>query len=142
MTLALSRGHVQAIRDHAQEAYPEEGCGLLIGSAGDPKQVSEVRRAVNIAETNRSRRYVIDPHAILAADRDVRHSGREVLGFYHSHPDHPARPSAFDEARGTWPGYSYLIVSVVGGEPTDLRAWVLDSEGGPFRAETLSITPD
>lgn len=141
MTIALSRGHVKAIRDHAREAYPEEGCGMLLGSAGDPKRVSEIRRAVNVAETNRTRRYVIDPRAILAADRDARRIGQEILGFYHSHPDHPPRPSAFDEAQGTWPGYSYLIVSVVAGEPADLCAWVMDAEGGPFRAETLSITP-
>lgn len=85
---------------------------------------------------------MIDPREVLAVDKDLRGSGHEILGFYHSHPDHPAVPSEFDRAHGTWPGYSYVIVSIVDGNPRDLRSWIMEKEGGPFRAETLSITAD
>ena len=85
---------------------------------------------------------MIEPREILRVDREAREAGREILGFYHSHPDHPARPSHFDEAHATWPGYSYVILSIVDGNPNDLRSWVLEKEGGPFHAETLSITAE
>jgi proteasome lid subunit RPN8/RPN11 len=140
VTIVLTTAHVRAIEEHAQEGYPEECCGFLIGQPGERKEVRDVRRASNVVETNRERRYVIDPREILRADREARASGHEILGFYHSHPDHPARPSTFDESHATWSGYSYVIMSIVGGNPNDLRSWVIDTEGGPFRAETLSIT--
>lgn len=140
MTLVLTKGQVASIEAHARETTPEECCGFLLGTPGPEKRVLATRRAANVAESNRERRYVIDPRELLAVDKEIRGTGREILGFYHSHPDHPARPSSFDEAHGTWPGYSYVILSLVDGNPDDLRSWVLEKEGGPFRAETLSIT--
>lgn len=89
--------------------------------------------------TDRHRRYVLDPKEILSLEKELRGTGREILGFYHSHPNHPARPSPTDEAQGTWPGYSYVILSIVDGNPNDLRSWTLEREGGPFRPEALSI---
>lgn len=140
MTLLLPAAAVRSIEEHARKTYPEECCGFLIGVPGEPKKVLAGRQATNVAESNRERRYVINPREILALDKELRGTGREVVGFYHSHPDHPARPSSSDEGQGTWPGYSYVILSIVDGNPNDLRAWVLEKEGGPFRAETLSIT--
>ncbi|MGQ0798146.1 MAG: Mov34/MPN/PAD-1 family protein [Methanobacteriota archaeon] len=142
MTLLLTPRQVRAIEDHAREAFPEECCGFLLGRPGESKEVDEVERTRNVVETNRERRYVIEPRDILRVDRAARGAGREILGFYHSHPNHPARPSPFDESHAAWPGYSYVILSIVDGSPNDLRSWVLEKEGGPFRAETLSITAE
>lgn len=138
MTIVLRTEHVRAIEAHARKTYPEECCGLLLGRSAASKRVDEPRPATNVAETNRERRYVIDPRAIFSVDHELRGTGREILGFYHSHPDHPAQPSAFDEAQATWPGYSYVILSIVDGNPAGLRSWVLEKEGGRFRPETLS----
>jgi len=142
MTILLTTGHVRVIEDHARETFPEECCGFLLGRPGERKEVDEVERTRNVVETDRERRYVIEPREILRVDREAREVGREILGFYHSHPNHPARPSPFDESHATWPGYSYVILSIVDMNPNDLRSWVLEKEGGPFRAETLSITAE
>lgn len=133
---------VTSIEDHAREAYPEECCGFLLGTPGEPKAVKATRRAANVAPENRPRRYAIDPRELLAADREASRAGQEILGFYHSHPDHPARPSEFDLGHAAWPGYSYVILSIVDRSPNDLRSWLLDSERRAAQAETLSITPE
>lgn len=130
---------VRSIEDHAREAYPEECCGFLLGTLGEPKAVRATRRAANVAPEDRPRRYAIDPRELLAADREASRAGQEILGFYHSHPDHPARPSDFDLGHAAWPGYSYVILSIVDRNPNDLRAWLMDSERRSVQAETLSI---
>ncbi|HLB67207.1 MAG TPA: M67 family metallopeptidase [Thermoplasmata archaeon] len=140
MSLVLAADHVRAIEAHARDMYPEECCGFLLGAFGQAKRVIEVRRATNVASSDRERRYEIEGRELLAMNRLTEEDGKLLIGFYHSHPDHPARPSSFDESRGTWPGYSYVILSIVDGNPNDLRSWTLEKEGGPFRAETLSIT--
>ena len=140
MTLVIPAAAVRGIEDHARATYPEECCGFLLGSFADPKLVIEARRARNVAEADRERRYVPDPKELLAVNRLRAADGRELIGFYHSHPDHPANPSLTDQAEATWPGYSYLIVSIVRGNPNDLRSWVLEKVGGSFRPEILSIT--
>ncbi len=139
MTLLVPAALVTEIEAHGRETFPEECCGFLVGRPGEPKRVDETRRAANVVESNRERRYVIDPREILRMDKELRGTPREILGFYHSHPNHPARPSLFDEAQAAWPGYSYLILSVVGRTPVDLRSWIPEKEGGPFRAERLEI---
>lgn len=141
MTILLSKDQVRAIEDHARTTFPEECCGLLLGMAGKRKRVLEVRPARNVAESNRGRRYMIDPTEILAAERDASRDGREILGFYHSHPNHPAAPSDFDLSHAAWPGYSYVILSIVDRNPKDIASWLLDSESGTKKAEALSITP-
>lgn len=133
---------VRSIEEHAREAYPEECCGFLLGTHGEPKAVKATRRAANVAPEDRPRRYAIDPRELLAADREASRAGQEILGFYHSHPDHPARPSEFDLGHAAWPGYSYVILSIVDRSPNDLRSWLMDSERRSAQAETLSITPE
>ena len=123
---------------HARETYPEECCGFLLGPPAEPRTVASLRRATNVAETNRARRYVIDPRETLAVEKDLSGSGADILGFYHSHPDHPAEPSEFDRSHA-WPWYSYVILSIVERKPADLRAWTLDGETSTFRSEPLSI---
>ncbi len=141
MTIVLTREQVRAIEDHARETFPEECCGFLIGIPGEPKRVVETRRARNVAPADRGRRYFIDPLEQLRVDQELRGTGRDVVGFYHSHPNHPATPSQFDLENSAWPGYSFLILSIVDRNPKDLKAWLLDREGRKVEAETLSITP-
>lgn len=130
--MILTESQVREIERHAREAYPEECCGFLFGPSGDPLRVSAVRRATNVAEADRNRRYLIDPREILAVEKELRGTGIEILGFYHSHPDHPAVPSEFDRGHA-WPWYAYVIGSVSADALGDLRAWSLDGETHAFR---------
>jgi proteasome lid subunit RPN8/RPN11 len=135
MSLALARGHADAIRDHGRETYPHECCGFLLGAAGGGA-VAEIARATNARVDSPANRYLIPPAEFVRVQRDADRRGLEIVGFYHSHPDHPARPSAFDKEHA-WPGYAYLIVEVAGGEPRALNGYRLDAVGGSFDAISL-----
>ena len=138
MTIEMPRAIVRSIEDHARDAYPEEGCGFLFGRMSEPRRAVESRRARNVATEDRSRRYTIDPLELLRADDDARKKRLDLIGIYHSHPDHPAAPSEFDRSRATsW--YSYLIVSVVDGQPKDTTAWSFDDAARAFRPEKLVL---
>ncbi len=122
---------------HAHRAYPAECCGALIGRQhGTTREVVRVVEMENRTTSDARRRYTIDPEALLQADQEAREAGLDLLGFYHSHPDHPAVPSETDRAEA-WPHYAYLILGVVDGEVSDMRAWTLDREGGSFQPEPL-----
>ncbi len=136
--MVLTEAQVRGLEDHARETYPEECCGFILGPAGEPRKIHEVRRATNVAEENRARRYVIDPRETLAVEKSLHGTGLEILGFYHSHPNHPAVPSEFDRGRA-WPWYSYVILSIVERTPADLRAWTLEDEAEVFRSDELTI---
>lgn len=122
----LAETHRTKVRRWARDAYPHEACGLLIGRSREDGgwSVVEVRRARNLEAERASDRYVLDPEAFLAADRDARAAGLEVVGFWHSHPDSPAVPSETDRG-AAWPGYAYLIVAVRRGRPREIRLWTL-----------------
>jgi proteasome lid subunit RPN8/RPN11 len=122
--LRLPRALGEAIRAHARETYPLECCGFLIGSPA-AHTVSELVRASNAREDSPHNRYLIPPVEFVRAQRDADRRGLEIVGFYHSHPDHPARPSAYDQAHA-WAGYAYLIVAVAQGEPAELAGWTLE----------------
>ena len=121
----------------AEAAYPNEGCGILLGHPGDDPEVVEVRLGTNLREDRARDRYILDPRDILAAERDAREQGLEVIGFWHTHPDHPARPSQYD-AEHAWIEYVYVILAVHQGKVVDATAWRLESENPPaFQSETL-----
>src|SRR5258708_5527186 len=128
-----------------ESAYPNEGCGIFLGSFGDEVEVVEVRAATNLRETGESAnvpaekddrehsardRYIMDPKDILRAERDARERGIEVVGFWHTHPDHAARPSQYD-AEHAWPDYVYLIMAIDNGKLVDVNAFVLRQEEPP-----------
>ena len=137
--IALTAEHVAAIRAHASRTYPEECCGLLLGRVeGDAARVEQVRATANAHQGERGRRFLVDPRDHLAAQREARASGLTVLGSYHSHPDHPARPSE-DDRREAWPNLHYVIVGVARGVPGEISSWTLAGEGGALRAERLSV---
>jgi len=96
MTVALPRSELVRIHAHARETYPEECCGFLIGTQDLRRVVVEIRRTANVRSDDRRTRYTIDPRETLRLDRELRGTEREIVGFYHSHPDVPAVPSAFD----------------------------------------------
>jgi len=131
--IVLPPEELAKIHRHAKATYPEECCGFLIGR-GD--RVLETRATENVHPDHRQTRYTVPPLEVLRLDRELRASDREHLGFYHSHPEHPAVPSEFDLARA-WPGFAYLIVSLVGGEPRESRCWRLEPVGKRFIEESL-----
>ena len=124
--LKLPAAVAAELRAHAERAYPEECCGVLLGRArGDAREVVEARACAN-ARAGRRDRYAIAPEELVAAQREARERGLEIVGFYHSHPDHPPEPSATDRAEAYWEGCSYVIVSVAQGRPKEVRSFRLE----------------
>ena len=141
MTLRLSDEDLAAIYSHGRETYPEECCGVMIGprleSASGQVVITEIVSAENEREdTSRHNRFLISPQALLQAQRGARQRGLDILGYYHSHPDHPARPSEFDREHA-WPGTSYLIISVEKGSVVDATSWRLTDDRSRFDEEEL-----
>jgi proteasome lid subunit RPN8/RPN11 len=123
----------------AAAAYPFEGCGVLVGSPGDPQvAVVKVVEGRNLVQDRRRDRYELDPRDIIEAERGARESGLEVIGFYHTHPDHPARPSQFDTERA-WPGYYYVVISVDKGQLGEATAWRLAEGEEPSHFEEVPL---
>lgn len=127
--LCLSAEQRQQIAGWAASAYPHEGCGLLLGRRdGRETRVVAVRPARNIRTERARDRYEIDPADYLAAETAASDAGIEVVGIWHSHPDHPARPSPTDR-ESAWAGWSYVIAAVAAGDVTELRSWRLNGDG-------------
>ena len=138
MTLRLPGVLADEIRRHGEAAYPAECCGALVGRAdGAAKDVVRLWPAIN-RRTDDPHRYLIAPDDLRRLELDVRAAGQEIVGYYHSHPDHPARPSAFDTEHA-WPWYSYLIVRIEGGRSADLASWVLDDDRPQMHPESLDV---
>lgn len=135
--LVISDHHLQAAGHHATVSYPEECCGVLIGrSSGETTFVERVLSVGNERMESRHNRYLISPETILAAHKEARGLGLDVVGYYHSHPDHPPRPSEFDREHA-WPGVSYLIVSVLKRQVDDVRSWRLADDRENFEEEEI-----
>ncbi|MCS7300308.1 MAG: M67 family metallopeptidase [Fimbriimonadales bacterium] len=126
-----------AIRAHAREEYPHECCGALLGTeTNNLRVISQLIRLDNERLDQRERRFYISPQQVLMAERQARAMGLTLLGFYHSHPDHPAVPSEYDREHAL-PFYSYPIVSVWQGKPAELRSWRLRDDRSGFEEELL-----
>jgi proteasome lid subunit RPN8/RPN11 len=118
----------ESLADAARRGYPREVCGLLVGSrSGATTRVERAEPATNLEQERAADRYRLDPRDFLAIDAAARRDGLDVVGVWHTHPDHPAEPSSTD-LQAAWPDYAYLIISVTRGETVQLRAWEL-SEG-------------
>jgi proteasome lid subunit RPN8/RPN11 len=138
MTLRLSGALADEIRHHGEAAYPAECCGAMVGRVeGAAKEVLRLSPAVN-RRTDDPHRYLIAPDDLRQLEREVRGAGQEIVGYYHSHPDHPARPSPFD-AEHAWPWYSYLIVRIDRGRGAEMASWVLDDERPLMHPESLDV---
>jgi proteasome lid subunit RPN8/RPN11 len=136
----ISRAALEEIHRHAEEGYPYEICGIMIGPQGR-REVTEVRRARNLNESMRATRYDMDPRDQLRVQREADSRGYDIVGYYHSHPDHPARASVTD-AQHSWAGPIYLIVACHQGKIVDGNAFVADRDGGPMREEPLEVVQD
>src|SRR5262245_16626002 len=126
---------------HALEGYPFEVCGVLVGRAED-RSVRRLVRVRNREEESPRVRYVIAPEDLLRIQKDARAGGDEILGFYHSHPDHPARPSETDRriaAEGLSDGVIHVVIGVEGGERATPAAWVFRDALGGFEPEPLEV---
>ena len=135
--MKIALGALEAIRAHGVDGYPHEICGIMIGPHGGGN-VTEVRRAHNIVVERARDRYEIDPRDHIRIQREADSAGLDIVGYYHTHPDHPAQASRFDTERA-WAGYVYLIVSVEKGKAVDANAFVADADGGPFQPERLEV---
>lgn len=132
---------LESIRQHGADAYPEEGCGFLLGTVTDDgeNRVVVARRAANRQSEDRTHRYQLTADDYREADEAARKQGLDVVGIYHSHPDHPAQPSKTDLDEATFPGYTYVIVSVHDGSPKELTAWSLAPDRSQFNRDEISI---
>jgi proteasome lid subunit RPN8/RPN11 len=139
MTAAVDR----AIRQHGEETYPHECCGALLGRDGD---VSAIVALPNTTEEGPRRRFLVRPSDYRLAEGRAAEAGAELLGFYHSHPDHPARPSQYDLDHA-WPTFAYVIVSVAGSaspssgsdvaKAGDMTVWFLKDDRSNFEEGSL-----
>jgi len=139
MTLTLTNALLDAIRRHGEADYPHECCGLMIGSfdGGGVKLVDEIYPISNAREEAAKRnRFLITPEEMMRGELHARARQRDIVGVYHSHPDHPAVPSQFDLDHA-WPVFSYVIVAVHAGRAQDLRSWELREDRSRFDAEEL-----
>jgi proteasome lid subunit RPN8/RPN11 len=137
LPLKIGAGDVRHIHAHATETYPEECAGAIVGmDTGEMKVVVDVWRAENTHEDERSRRFLIEPLQIKKFEEQAAERDMDLLGFYHSHPDHPAVPSEYDREHA-WPYYSYIIASVSGENVEDLRCWVLEDDRSGYREEPI-----
>jgi proteasome lid subunit RPN8/RPN11 len=137
MTLRLSETLAEEVRREGVLAYPAECCGVLAGRAGEVKEVIQLVPMPN-RRTDDPHRYLITPDDVRRVTAELRASGLEVLGYYHSHPDHPAAPSAFDTEHA-WPWYSYVIVSVERGRAAELSSWILEDDRSTMGRESLEV---
>lgn len=137
MTLRLSVALEGEIRRHGERTYPAECCGLLAGRFGRIKEVLRLKPVLNRRVDN-PHRYLISSDDLKEATAELAGSDLEVLGFYHSHPNHPAEPSAFDQEHA-WPWYSYIILRVDDGRSRELTSWVLEDDRSRMRAEPLEV---
>jgi proteasome lid subunit RPN8/RPN11 len=148
--LWISAELAEKIREHGVETYPYECCGALLGTdldvlAYDPNQDSRrVSREVlslfplvNRRDDSPRNRFSVTADDVREAEKAATAQGLEVIGWYHSHPDHPARPSEFDRDHA-WPWYSYIIVSVHTGVPQDMTSWRLKDDRSGFLTEKIS----
>lgn len=134
MELKLEAGMAEAIRAHGVETYPNECCGALYGRDG---VVTATYALPNTTEEGPRRRFLVRPQDYREAEQRAAQAGGELLGFYHSHPDHPAKPSQYDLDHA-WPFFSYVIVSVRDGVSEDMTSWRLREDRSGFDQEELN----
>ena len=135
MAITLTPEVDAAIRAHGRETFPHECCGAMLGKDG---RVHEAWKLPNTTEEGPRRRFLVRPDDYRHAETRGRETGLELLGFYHSHPDHPARPSQYDLDHA-WPFFSYVIVSVMAGEDKLLTSWRLKDDRSAFDEEAVEV---
>jgi proteasome lid subunit RPN8/RPN11 len=141
--LTITQSEYEAIRRHGEITYPHECCGVLLGHSGDGNTVTRSVRCGNTRSDSPHNRYHIAPQELVRIQRQAREQGLEIVGFYHSHPDHPAQWSQTDLAEAHWIGCSYVITSVEEGFSTTTHSFLLSGsteEEKRFEAEVIAVT--
>lgn len=138
MKIQLPEAVRAGINSHAESTFPEECCGALLGRDREDgvREVVEILRVDNTKDENRARRYLIEPVALLNAEKEARKKGLDVVGIYHSHPDHPSRASDFDRDHAM-PFWSYVIVSCLKGKAAQMQSWQLLEDRTAFVEESI-----
>jgi proteasome lid subunit RPN8/RPN11 len=140
MALRVSEQAIERMRAHGAATYPHECCGALLGRDGrNEREVLGVFPLTNRREDSPRNRFSLEADDVRAAERAAQEQGLELIGWYHSHPDHPARPSEYDREHA-WPWYSYVIVSVELREPRQITSWRLADDRTQFEPEPLEAT--
>ncbi|HKN07055.1 MAG TPA: M67 family metallopeptidase [Thermoplasmata archaeon] len=144
--VVMSEAFLSEMKAHARETYPDECCGFLIGSPPETdgerrRTISALERARNEFDGERRRRFLILPAELREVERRTEQSERAVVGFYHSHPDHPAQPSQYDQDHA-WPWYSYLVLAVTAADVPSVAAFELDPDTSTFHETSLVVVPD
>ncbi len=143
--IELSNKFTRQIEAEGAAVYPDECCGIIYGrdvvDVGVTRRVVErLEAVVNVFEDGEKyHRFSISAQALMEAERKAGESGMLVLGFYHSHPDHPARPSEYDREHA-WPFYSYVIVAIAKGVAGDMTSWLLDENTEQFVKQEIVET--
>lgn len=138
MTIILPSAIMRQIQEDGERHYPEEGAGLILGNLDEgARRVTGLIHRINSYEpASRQRRYAIDPKEMIEAEEEADSLGVNIVGVFHSHPDHPARPSEFDLA-WAMPWYSYVITSISEGRAVESRSWRLSDDRSSFVEEQL-----
>jgi proteasome lid subunit RPN8/RPN11 len=135
--LVLTDEVAKGIRAHGSKDYPNETCGAMLGlDVADTREVRMLFPLANRRADSPRNRFSVTADDVRAAERAAKAAGLELVGWYHSHPDHPALPSEYDREHA-WPWYSYVIVSVAAGEPRDMTSWLLADDRSGFNAEEI-----
>jgi proteasome lid subunit RPN8/RPN11 len=143
-TLSISKADYEALRAHGEETYPHECCGVLLGKSepGGENRVQAIVRAGNTRTDSAHNRYQIAPVELVRIQRQARGLGFDIVGFYHSHPDHPAQWSKTDFAEAHWMGCSYIITSVEQGHAKVTNSFRLtgtSEEDKAFEDEAVAV---
>jgi proteasome lid subunit RPN8/RPN11 len=143
MALRIAQPEWMNLRQHGEETYPDECCGVLLGTYRDDgsKTVQAIVRCRNQRSDSPHNRYVIDPRELVRIQREARERAQDIVGFYHSHPEHPARWSPTDLEEAHWTGCSYVITSVMNGVATQTNSFelVAENDSMSFRDEEIAV---
>jgi proteasome lid subunit RPN8/RPN11 len=148
----MSSEIAQKIREHGAQGYPNECCGALLGRDADEtsaattggdvllpaREILGLFPLVNRREDSPRNRFSVTAEDVRDSEKAAREKGLDVVGWYHSHPDHPARPSQYDREHA-WPWYSYIIVSVANGKPQEMTSWRLSDDRSEYACEEIAI---
>ena len=150
-TLKMCTEIAQKIRQHGAETYPHECCGALLGRDGVDedstaagsvqwpiREILALFPLVNRRDDSPHNRFSVTAEDVRDAEKAAQEKKLDVVGWYHSHPDHPARPSQYDREHA-WPWYSYVIVSVAKGKPAEMTSWRLSDDRSDYACEEIAI---
>ncbi|MHA2249049.1 MAG: Mov34/MPN/PAD-1 family protein [Candidatus Kariarchaeaceae archaeon] len=136
--LNISNEEIEKIKAHGEETFPEECCGVIIANTNNLQYIIESRPMRNTNAGSRNTRYNIDPLDLIKLEDELDRKNQTMLGIYHSHPNHPAKPSKFD-LEHAWPNLSYIVLSVKDGKSIECTAWRLDKTRTSFEEESINI---